>query len=126
MRNRGLATDYVRRATVRLQAIEVLQRAASWADVVRESQEAVELALKGLLRSFGIDPPRLHDVSEVLRAERERLPASVHGRVDRMAPRSRGTCAGTGSSRSTARRTSFRPSSTARRTPVEPSRARVS
>ena len=89
MRNRGLAADYVRRATVRLQAIEVLQRAASWADVVRESQEAVELALRGLLRSFGIDPPRLHDVSEVLRAERECLPASVHGRVDGMAAVSR-------------------------------------
>lgn len=89
MRNRGLATDYVRRATVRLQAIEVLHRAASWPDVVRESQEAVELALKGLLRSFGIDPPRLHDVSEVLRGERERLPDSVHRHVDRMAAISR-------------------------------------
>lgn len=89
MHNRGLATDYVRRATVRLQAIEVLHRAASWADVVRESQEAVELALKGLLRNFGVDPPRLHDVSEVLRGERERLPESVHDRVDRMAAVSR-------------------------------------
>ena len=89
MHNRGLATDYVRRATVRLQAIEVLHRAASWADVVRESQEAVELALKGMLRSVGIDPPRLHDVSEVLRGERERLPESVHDCVDRMAAISR-------------------------------------
>ena len=89
MRNRGLATDYVRRATVRLHAIEVLHRAASWADVVRESQEAVELGLKGLLRSCGIDPPRLHDVSEVLRSERERLPAPVHVHVDRMAAISR-------------------------------------
>ena len=89
MRNRGLAADYVRRATVRLRAIEVLHRAASWADVVRESQEAVELALKGLLRNCGIGPPRLHDVSEVLRAERERLPESVHHHVDRMAAISR-------------------------------------
>ena len=89
MRNRGLATDYVRRATVRLQAIEFLHRAGSWADVVRESQEAVELALKGLLRSCGIDPPRLHDVSEVLRGERGRLPESVHGHLDRMAAISR-------------------------------------
>jgi HEPN domain-containing protein len=36
------------------------------ADVVGESQEIVELALKGLLRSCGIDPPRIHDVSDVL------------------------------------------------------------
>jgi HEPN domain-containing protein len=39
------------------------------ADVVGESQEIVELALKGLLRSCGIDPPRIHDVSDVLVAE---------------------------------------------------------
>ena len=84
-----VASDYVRRATVRLQAVEVLHTAASWADVVRESQEAIELALKGLLGSYGIDPPRLHDVSEVLRAERGRLPQSVHGHVDRMAAISR-------------------------------------
>jgi HEPN domain-containing protein len=32
----------------------------------------VELALKALLRSHGIDPPRVHDVSDVLLAERSR------------------------------------------------------
>ncbi len=89
MRNRGLATDYVRRAAVRVQAIKVLHDAGSWADVVRESQEAVELALKGLLRNSGIEPPRLHDVSAILTAERERLPESVHAHVDRMAAISR-------------------------------------
>ena len=89
MRNRGLAADYVRRAAVRVQAIEVLHDAGSWADVVRESQEAVELALKGLLRNSGIEPPRLHDVSAILAGERERLPESVHAHVDRMATISR-------------------------------------
>lgn len=74
MRNVDLAGDYVRRAGARLGALDVLYDAASWADVVRESQEVVELALKGLLRTCGIDPPRLHDVSDVLLAERERLP----------------------------------------------------
>ena len=89
MRNRGLATDYVRRATVRLDALDVLYRAGSWADVVRESQEAVELALKGLLRSCGIDPPRIHDVSEVLLNEQERLPEPVRGHAGRLAAISR-------------------------------------
>ena len=89
MHNRGLAADYLRRATVRLEAIDVLYRAGSWADVVRESQEAVELALKGLLRSCGIDPPRIHDVSEILLREKERLPKSVHGHADRLAEISR-------------------------------------
>ncbi|MFN8544402.1 MAG: HEPN domain-containing protein [Candidatus Binatia bacterium] len=89
MRNRDLAADYVRRATVRLRAIEVLFTSASWADVVRESQEVVELALKGLLRSCGIEAPRIHDVSDVLVAERGRLPEALRGEVERLAAISR-------------------------------------
>ena len=56
MRNRTLAADHVRRAEARLKALDALYEARSWADVVRESQETVELALKGLLRAAGIDP----------------------------------------------------------------------
>jgi len=85
VRNRDLAKDYVRRAAVRLGSIDVLFDAASWADVVRESQEVVELALKGFLRAQGVEAPRVHDVSEVLLAERERLPAAVRGEVERLA-----------------------------------------
>ena len=77
MRNRTLAVDYVRRAESRLRSLDVLYEDGSWADVVRESQEVVELALKGLLRAAGIDPPRVHDVSDVLTAERDRLPAAL-------------------------------------------------
>jgi HEPN domain-containing protein len=89
MRNRELAVDYVKRARVRLRAIDVLFEASSWADVVRESQEIVELALKGLLWSCAIEAPRIHDVSAVLLAERERLPANVHKNVERLAEISR-------------------------------------
>jgi HEPN domain-containing protein len=90
MRNQDLASDYVRRAAARLGALDVLFRSQSWADVVRESQEVVELALKGLLRSAGVDPPRIHDVADVLLAERDRLPAALHGDLDRLADASRG------------------------------------
>jgi len=82
MQNPGLAADYVLRAGIRLRAVDVLFEAESWADVVRESQEIVELALKGLLRASGIDPPRVHDVSDVLIAERERLPAPLRNEVE--------------------------------------------
>lgn len=85
MRNRDLAADYVRRADVRLRALDVLFEAESWADVVRESQEVVELALKGLLRHHAVEAPRIHDVSDVLLAERERLPTEVQTAVERMA-----------------------------------------
>jgi hypothetical protein len=89
MRNRELAADYVRRSQARVRALDVLFEAESWADVVRESQEAVELALKGLLRGSGIDPPRIHDVADVLLAERDRLPAALRDQIERLAAISR-------------------------------------
>jgi HEPN domain-containing protein len=89
VRNRSLAADYVRRAAARVRALDVLFEAESWADVVRESQEVVELALKGLLRASGVEPPRIHDVSDVLLAERERLPEALKGDLDRLAQASR-------------------------------------
>ncbi len=85
MQNRELAQDYLRRAAARLRAVDVLFEAGSWADVVREAQEVVELALKGLLRASGIEAPRIHDVSDILLAERDRLPAALRPDVPRLA-----------------------------------------
>ena len=89
MRSPELGADYIRRATARLAALDALFTAQSWADVVRESQEVVELALKGLLRVAGIEPPRIHDVSEVLAAEHARLPPAVQPHVEALAAGSR-------------------------------------
>jgi len=82
MHHPDLAQDYVKRAVARLEALDVLFEAESWADVVRESQEVVELTLKALLRACGIDPPRIHDVSEVMLAEIARLPAALASEID--------------------------------------------
>ena len=90
MRNRDLATDHLRRAEARLRALDVLFDAESWADVVRESQEVVELALKGLLRASGVEPPRIHDVADVIEAELERIPEALRGEIPRLAAASRG------------------------------------
>jgi HEPN domain-containing protein len=89
MRSPELGADYIRRARARLAAVDALFAAQSWADVVRESQEVVELALKGLLRVAGIEPPRIHDVSEVLVAEQSRLPQAVQQHVESLAAGSR-------------------------------------
>lgn len=89
MHNPDLARDYLRRAVVRLRALDVLFDGESWADVVREAQEIVELTLKGLLRACGIDPPRIHDVSEILLNERDRLPAELRDGVEVLAEASR-------------------------------------
>ena len=89
MHNTGLARDYIQRARVRLRALDVLYEGESWADVVREAQELVELTLKALLRSRGVDPPRIHDVSDVLLAERERLPAELGAHLETLVEASR-------------------------------------
>ena len=89
MRNVELAEDYVRRAKLRLKALDVLFEGEGWPDVVRESQEILELALKGLLRWCGVDPPRIHDVSDVLLAEKDRLPPELAREAEALAAASR-------------------------------------
>ena len=69
MRNDSLTRDYIGRAGKHLLAVEVLHREESWADVVRECQEIVELCLKALLRATGMDVPRVHDVSALLQTQ---------------------------------------------------------
>lgn len=89
MRNIDLAADYLARARARLAALDVLYEHRSWADVVRASQEIVELTLGALLRAYGVDPPRVHDVSEVLLGVRDRLPDAVADDLDAWAEISR-------------------------------------
>jgi hypothetical protein len=63
---RSLAEDYFHRARGRHRVLSALLKEQLHADVVREAQELVELALKGLLRKYGIDPPKVHDVGPTL------------------------------------------------------------
>ncbi|NUN07081.1 MAG: HEPN domain-containing protein [Bdellovibrio sp.] len=89
MQNRSLVQDYIERAQVRIGAVEYLFSKKSWADVVRESQEIVELALKALLRDCNIDVPRIHDVSGILTEEKRKLPAAIHKDLDKICDISR-------------------------------------
>jgi HEPN domain-containing protein len=89
MFNDSLASDYLMRAGHRLKALEVLMAARSWADVVRESQEVVEISLKGLLRACRIEVPMIHDVSPILQQNRERLPAPIGERLPELIRASR-------------------------------------
>lgn len=61
-----LAAAYFEKARKRIRVLEVLQEQEAYSDVVREAQELVELALKGMLRWVGIDPPKWHDVGPIL------------------------------------------------------------
>lgn len=91
MKNLDLAQDYLIRAENRLAAIEVLVQRKGWADVVRESQEVVELCLKAMLRKSKIEVPRLHDVSGVLEENIQKLPKALQAHVPRLARISRST-----------------------------------
>jgi HEPN domain-containing protein/predicted nucleotidyltransferase len=83
------AGDLIRRSEVRLIAVDALYKARSWADVVRESQEVVELALKGLLRLARVDAPRVHDAGQALLDNRERMPEVVQPHLAKLAEHSR-------------------------------------
>lgn len=85
MKNDSLGKDYLKRAQARVKTLDVLYTAESWADVVREAQEIIELALKGALRLSNIIPPRIHDVSDVLFSEKENLPPLVQESLERLA-----------------------------------------
>jgi HEPN domain-containing protein len=89
VKNLDLGRDYVERATRRLKAVDLLHAERGWADVVRESQEVVELALKGLLRHCDVEVPRVHDVSDILRENAERLPKPASAALDEICEISR-------------------------------------
>jgi HEPN domain-containing protein len=82
MTNTDLAKDYLIRAGSRLKALEVLFREQSYPDVIRESQEILELVLKGYLRSLKIDPPKWHDVGSILVENKNILHADVITELD--------------------------------------------
>ncbi|MBI4209051.1 MAG: HEPN domain-containing protein [Deltaproteobacteria bacterium] len=85
MKNTDLVTDYINRAGHRLEAVRLLFQKNSFADVVRESQEVVELCLKALLRASNIEVPRIHDVSAILQDQKSRLPQVIQPQVDHLA-----------------------------------------
>ncbi len=84
MREDEPGSDYLKRAGHRLKALETLMSEESWADVVREAQELVEITLKALLRSCGVEAPRIHDLSPILEQNQERLPPGIRDRLSEL------------------------------------------
>lgn len=89
MINRTLAQSYLLKATKRLRVLSVLLEEEAYSDVVREAQELVELALKGVLRQIGIEPPKQHDVGKFIVDFRSRLPKEVAQEAKKLADISR-------------------------------------
>ena len=66
MSPKNLPEAYLKKCLSRLKALRVLFDDCSYSDVVRESQEIVELVSKGILRIGLIDSPDRHDVAKEL------------------------------------------------------------
>ena len=85
MKNLSLAKSYLNKTQKRLKILEMLLDENDYSDVVREAQEVVELALKGMLRQIGIEPPKWHDVGQLILEYRMRFPDEVSPQVERLA-----------------------------------------
>jgi HEPN domain-containing protein len=83
--NESLARAYLVKAQKRLKALAVLRDEEAHSDVVREAQELVELALKGVLRAAGIEPPKFHDVGGLLLEHQGKFSPGVRDRLPRAA-----------------------------------------
>ena len=117
MTSESLARSYLVKAQKRLKALAVLRDEDAHSDVVREAQELVELALKGVLRAIGVEPPKFHDVGGLLIEHRDKLAPMSPAR-----PRSRSGCVVSGSSPSPATSISSRRRNT--RPPMPSARTR--
>jgi hypothetical protein len=84
-----LARSYFSRSAKRLLAVELLMQHEAFPDVVREAQEIVELVLKGMLRAVGIDPPKWHDVGQILVEHAAKFPPELQAELPALATISR-------------------------------------
>ncbi len=89
MTNESLARSYLVKAEKRLKALATLRDEDAHSDVVREAQELVELALKGMLRAVGVEPPKFHDVGGLLVEHGAKFAPAVRERLPRAAEISR-------------------------------------
>ncbi len=84
MNKKRLVEDYIFRAEKRIKMLEFLKKEESYADVVREAQEVVELLLKGLILFFGLDVPKVHDVSKFIEQNIEIFPEIVKENIEKL------------------------------------------
>ena len=85
MTNISLAQSYLKKVLDRIDVLDLLFRKEAYSDVVREAQELVELAVKGMLRQAGIEPPKHHDVGAMLTEHRDRFQNISGETIERIA-----------------------------------------
>lgn len=81
MKNIEMAADYAFRAERCLREAELALAEHDFPGTVRRSQEALELAVKAVLRYLAIEYPREHDVGEALTQVIGKLPSHLKERI---------------------------------------------
>lgn len=84
-----LTKSYLEKAAVRIKALKFLHDQGGFSDVIRESQECVELLLKAVLRHIGVEIPKVHDVGRTLREHQSLLPKNLLDHLDEIVAISR-------------------------------------
>ena len=79
-----LVKDYLLRAEKRIKALEFLRSEGVYADVVRESQEVVELLLKGLIMAYGLEVPKVHEVSKYIEKNLDAFPSVIKENISKI------------------------------------------
>lgn len=85
MTNKTLAQSYMRKATDRIDILDLLFKKSAFSDVIREAQEIVELSLKGMLRFVGIEPPKFHDVGGLLLEHKNKFLPDISRNLEKLA-----------------------------------------
>lgn len=85
MRNDRAARAYLADAEIILGEAEASQRAGHYHRVVRKSQEAAELAIKGLFRLWGLEYPKSHLLGRVIKKELVRRKVLDRKEADQLA-----------------------------------------
>lgn len=80
-----LARSYLERGRQRLLAAEGAQKRKAYPEVVRFSQECVEMSLKAALRCVGVEHPKSHDVGGFLTFNQNLFPEWFQGSLPDLA-----------------------------------------
>lgn len=85
MNQKEIAKDFFNQASLRFKTAKNVLEEGAFAYCIRQSQEAVELALKSALKLVGIDFPKWHDIGEFLVNARSKFPKEFGEKVSELA-----------------------------------------
>lgn len=79
-----MAEDFLHRAKARFTDAQAALKRGDYPDVVRYSQECVELSLKACLRVVGVEYPRVHDVGDIFEYHKDSFPKWFREKIPQM------------------------------------------